>query len=263
MVQPSWTGSADVKKAEVESRIFQLVVKHGSRKVADLAEDVGVSEVSVRRILTRLEGQGLIRRSFGEAHAYDGDDIPYRMAINYASKRSIAEKAATFVKAGDTVFLEAGSTVAILAELIKNTRDLTVVTPNLYIARLFRGTRTRVVVLGGLYQEDSESLVGPLTLANLAGFKFSKVFVGATGFTVDSGFCLNDYNRAEVTRAALMCETDSFVLADSTKFGASHIAPIGSESLPLRFVITTTGVPENCRALLERNGAEVIVCGQE
>ena len=138
------------------SAVSQAVLKAGSRKVADLALDLGLSEVTVRKSLDELERQGVVRRFHGEARAYDGDAIPFRMGLRYAEKLRMAVLAAALVSPGDTILIEAGSAVAFLAERLKDSRDLTVLTPNLFIARIFRGTRVRVVVLGGAYQEESE-----------------------------------------------------------------------------------------------------------
>ena len=74
------------------------------------------------------------------------------------------------------------------AERIKEVQGLTVITPNLFIARLFRGSRVRVIVLGGLYQEESESLVGPSVLDAIGSIGFSKAFIGISGFTIAGGF---------------------------------------------------------------------------
>ena len=240
------------------SAVSQAVLKAGSRKVADLALDLGLSEVTVRKSLDELERQGVVRRFHGEARAYDGDAIPFRMGLRYAEKLRMAVLAAALVSPGDTILIEAGSAVAFLAERLKDSRDLTVLTPNLFIARIFRGTRVRVVVLGGAYQEESESLVGSLAIQAVGELGFSKAFLGASGFTPAGGFTLNDFARAELGRAILARGAENYILTDSSKFGASHAAPLCSELGQLRGLVTDPGIPREHRLFLEAAGVRVI-----
>ena len=245
-------------KRNLEQRISEIVQKDGPQRVTDLARDLGVSGVTIRKTLSTLETKGVVKRFHGEARAFQGDDIPFRMGSCFSEKTRIAQAAAGYVSPGDTILLEAGSTVSVLAEKIKGLRGLTVITPNLFVARLFRGTGVRVIVLGGFYQEASESVVGPVTKAALKDLSFSKCFLGVTGFTRSSGFTLNDSLRAEVTQAILAKGAASFVLADSSKFGALHLAPISTDLSNVHTLITDAGIPEDDQRYLEASGMIVI-----
>jgi DeoR/GlpR family transcriptional regulator of sugar metabolism len=240
---------------EIIVAVRDAVLKAGSCRVADLAKELGVSEVSIRKSLDELERQGIVRRFHGEARIYDGDDIPFRMHIHYAEKQAIASLAAALVEPGDTILLEAGSAIAMFAERIKDVRGLTVITSNLFIARLFRGSKTRVIVLGGIYQDDSESLVGPAVCETIRSMGFSKAFIGISGFTIVGGFMLNDIARAEVTRSILErgaeCKAKAWILTDSSKFGASHAALVCSDLTLIAGVVTDPGIPEAYRRHLE------------
>jgi DeoR/GlpR family transcriptional regulator of sugar metabolism len=244
---------------DIAAEIASAVLASGSRRVADLAVELAVSEVTVRKALDSLERQGVVRRFHGEARAYDGDAIPFRMTLRRAEKLRIAELAAELVGEGDTVLLEAGSAVACLAERLKGTRGLTVVTPNLFIARIFRGSRVRVVLAGGEYQEESESLVGSIALDSLAKVGFSKAFVGVSGFSPEAGFTLNDGARAQLTRAILGRGAKNYVLTDSSKFGAVHAESVCSDLRLLEAVVTDEGIPPAYRALLEGAGVGVFI----
>lgn len=246
----------------IENAVRDAVFKAGSCRVTELAAQLQVSEVSIRKSLDELERQGVVRRFHGEARIYTGDDIPFRMHLHYGEKQKIAEMAASLVEPGDTVLIEAGSAIAMFAERIKDVQGLTVITPNLFIARLFRGSRVRVIVLGGLYQEESESLVGPSVLDAIGSIGFSKAFIGISGFTIAGGFMLNDIPRAEVTRAILergaKCRAKSWVLTDSSKFGVSHAATICSDLSLIAGVVTDPAIPEVCRRHLEAAGLKIL-----
>jgi DeoR/GlpR family transcriptional regulator of sugar metabolism len=245
-------------KRNLEAAVSQIVLNRGPQKVVSLARELEVSGVTIRKVLSALETKGVVRRYHGEARAAGGDDIPFRMGSRFDDKNRIAALAATFVEPGDTVFLEAGSTVSLLADLIKGHRNLTVITPNLFIARLFRGTGTRVIVLGGLYQEGSESLVGAVAKNALAELTFSKAFLGVTGFTRATGFTLNDSHRAELSQAILAKGAVSFVLTDSSKFGASHAAPLCTALSKIHTVITDPSIPEDDERFLTAAGIRVL-----
>jgi DeoR/GlpR family transcriptional regulator of sugar metabolism len=184
------------------------------------------------------------------------------MHVHYAEKQAIANRAAVWVEPGDTILVEAGSAIAMFAERIKDVRGLTVITPNLFIARLFRGSKVRVIVLGGLYQEESESLVGPAVCESIRSVGFSKAFIGVSGFTIADGFMLNDIARAEVTRSILergsYCKAKAWILTDSSKFGASHAAQICSDLSLIAGVATDPNIPDECRHYLEAEGVEVL-----
>ncbi|OHE60582.1 MAG: hypothetical protein A2413_18630 [Treponema sp. RIFOXYC1_FULL_61_9] len=242
----------------MDAIVCDAVFKAGSRRVADLAVELGVSEVTIRKSLDALESRGLVRRFHGEARAWDGDDIPFRMGLFYEEKRRIAELAAALVSRGDTILIEAGSAAAFLAERLKGEKDLTVVTPNLFIARIFRGSKVRVVVTGGAYQEESESLVGPVAVAAIRSLGFSKAFVGVSGWTAETGFTLNDFARAEITRTVLERGAENYVLTDSSKFGRAHSSTVCSDPSILRAVVTDAGIPAAARAALEAGGAKVV-----
>jgi len=247
---------------EIINAVRDAVLKAGSYRVADLATELGVSEVSIRKSLDELERQGTVRRFHGEARIYNGDDIPFRMHVHYAEKQEIAARASALVEPGDTILLEAGSAIAMFADRIKGIRGLTVISSNLFIARLFRGSKARVMVLGGLYQEESESLVGPAVCDGLKAVGFSKSFIGVSGFTIAGGFMLNDIARAEVTRSILErgadCKAKAWVLTDSSKFGVSHAAKVCSDLSLIAGVVTDPGIPDDCRRHLEASGVEVL-----
>lgn len=245
-------------KRDLEALVSQSVLKGGTKKVGELAAEFSVSEVTIRKTLSALERRGVVRRFHGEARAFDGDDIPFRMESHYDEKVRIARRAAEFVQRGDTVLLEAGSTVAILAEMIKGVRDLSVITTNLFIARLFRRSKVRVVVLGGLYQDESESFVGPQVRQALANTSFSKAFLGVSGFDAQTGFTCNDFHRAEVHQAILTKGATNFILTDSSKFGAHHAAQISPDPSLFHWVITDGGLPLETERLLTAAGTTVV-----
>ena len=109
-----------------QSKLIKLVNLHQKIEVSKLAELLDVSQVTIRKDLDSLEKEGLLSREHGYALIKNANDINTRLTINYEKKLEIATKAAEMVNNGETVMLESGSTVALLAEqLSKLKKDVT------------------------------------------------------------------------------------------------------------------------------------------
>lgn len=240
------------------SAILEHLSKKRHASVQELCEKFGVSMVTMRRDLGDLEKEGFLRRTHGGAVLQESNNIAHRLSINYEKKMDIAKKAASLVEDGETVFLESGSANALLARELAG-RKVQVVAANLFVARQIKpGDLARVVVLGGIFQPDSESLVGSMARQSLSLTFFSKAFIGTDGFTVESGFTNRDMDRAEIATAAVERCPQSYVLADSAKFGAMGMARIcGLDDLA--GVITDADLAEDMAAGIRRSKAELFL----
>ncbi|MFZ5272734.1 DNA-binding transcriptional regulator YciT [Enterobacter asburiae] len=233
--------------------ILQMVIDQGRVSVVDLAKTTGVSEVTIRQDLNRLEKQSYLRRAHGYAVPLDSDDVETRMMNNYALKRELAEFAASLVNNGETVFIENGSSNALLARTLADQKDVTIITVSSYIAHLLKETRCEVILLGGIYQKKSESMVGPLTRQYVQQVHFSKAFIGIDGWQPETGFTGRDMMRSDVVNAVLEKECEAIVLTDSSKFGAVHPYTMGPVSRFSR-VITDERLSDAHRNKLEDDG---------
>ena len=237
--------------------ILQMVIDQGRVSVVDLAKTTGVSEVTIRQDLNLLEKQSYLRRAHGYAVPLDSDDVETRMMNNYALKRELAEFAASLVNNGETVFIENGSSNALLARTLADQKDVTIITVSSYIAHLLKETRCEVILLGGINQKKSESMVGPLTRQYVQQVHFSKAFIGIDGWQPETGFTGRDMMRSDVVNAVLEKECEAIVLTDSSKFGAVHPYTMGPASRFSR-VITDDRLSEAHRNKLEESGFNII-----
>jgi len=211
---------------ERQSKILKLLGRNDRISVTELAALLKVSSVTIRQDLNLLEAEGLLKRIHGGAVLKDADDIDNRMGINYDKKLRIAKKVATLVDDGDTVLIESGSVNALLAkELIK--KKVTIITTNIYIARQFRkDEQAKIILLGGLYQHESESLVGKITKACIDQVNYDKAFIGIDGYTSKTGFTLRDLLRAEISGYIIKNSREVFIVSDSSKFGKAELTNI-------------------------------------
>lgn len=239
------------------SVILELVNERGRIAVVELAEQVGVSEVTVRQDLNYLEDQGFLKRIHGAATRVDSDDPDHRLWARSKIKLHLAQKAASLVAPGETVLIEGGSANAILAKLLGERGDTAIITSSSYIAHQLRQARSEVILLGGQYQATSESLVGPLTRLCIQHVHFSKAFIGVDGFHVDTGFTNRNMMRADVANSILAKGQENIILTDSSKFGRIHPGSIGPLTR-IKRVITDTGLPAEDEQWLRTQGVDVL-----
>ncbi|AVR04019.1 DNA-binding transcriptional regulator YciT [Pluralibacter gergoviae] len=239
-----------------QQSILQMVIDKGRMSVVDLAHMTGVSEVTIRQDLNLLEKQSFLRRTHGFAVPIDSEDVETRMMNNFALKRELAEFAASQVSAGETVFIENGSSNALLARVLAAQPDITIITVSSYIAHLLKEQPAQVILLGGIYQKKSESMVGPLTRQCIQQVHFSKAFIGVDGWRPETGFTCRDMMRADVVNAVLDKGCEAIVLSDSSKFGAVHPYPFAPAQKFSR-VITDDGIAREMQQQLLASGLQV------
>ena len=104
--------------------------------------------------------------------------------MNYEKKLGIARKLASLVGEGETILIESGSVNALLARELLKIKKVTIITTNVYIARQFRKSdQANIIILGGIYQHDSETLVGKITKTCIDQINIDKAFIGIDGYT--------------------------------------------------------------------------------
>ncbi len=210
-----------------QKKILEIIAEVQNASVQMLSECLQVSGVTIRHDLNFLENEGLLKRIHGGAVLRDADDIDIRMGINFEIKQKIARKAADQVQPGETVLIESGSINALLARELVQKDHITIITPNAYIARQFRNNRNaNILLLGGMYQPVSESLVGKLAKIGLDNLHFSKAFIGIDGYTKESGFTSRDLLRSEISSYIIKKCDKNFIVSDSSKFGKLELTTI-------------------------------------
>ncbi|MBT0728034.1 DeoR/GlpR transcriptional regulator [Rosenbergiella australiborealis] len=237
-------------------KIIQLVNDRGSITVNELSQVTGVSEVTIRQDLNILDRGGYVKRIHGSAVAPESDDVSSRMRTRYAVKQSLAEFAASQISEGESVFIEGGSTNALLARTLSSRSDLTIITVSHYIAHLLRDSKCEVVILGGQFQKCSESVVGPLTRYCVQQLHFHKAFIGVDGWHPETGFTGRDMLRCDVVNTVMGKATHTVALTDSSKFGLVHPYPLSMEH-KFKQVITDDGLSIETREALVNENIQV------
>ena len=241
-------------------RIVNIVNKSKKIEVNALAEMLGVSPVTIRKDLGSLEEKGLLSREHGYAVMLNTDDINNRLAVCYETKVKIAKAAANMVSSGETVMIESGSSCALLAgELSNSDKDVTIITNSAFIAGYVRENGdSRVILLGGEYQKESQVMVGPLVRICAREFHVDKLFVGTDGFNPDYGFSGSDMMRTEAMKCLAESARKVILLTDSSKFEKQGVV------MQLRFdelqgIVTDSEIPDSAKKLLEDKNIEITI----
>lgn len=242
-------------------QILELLTEAEANRleVTTLASRLGVSPVTARKDLDELEQQGLIVREHGYALLRSPDDIRGRMAYHFEVKKRIAERAAQLVANGDTLLMESGSCCALFADVLTHQkRDLTILTNSVFIAQYIRGKANfQIILLGGIYQQEAQVLVGPLVQQTVQNFCVNQLFLGIDGYSHRTGFTNRDQMRAQAVHAMAQQAERIVILTESEKLRHHGIVPLDINQHP-RTVITDAGLSPAIRSELEQQGVSVI-----
>jgi DeoR/GlpR family transcriptional regulator of sugar metabolism len=243
--------------------ILDLVKELDEISVTSLAEQLGVSEMTIRRDLGELERKGYLKRVHGgavSAHSRSYEPpFALRKDRDLSSKRLIGQFAAHMVNEGDSIALDVGSTVFEVARELSAARGLTVITPSLRVANLLATNRDiQTIVAGGIIRHGEESLVGDLAAQAFKSLFFDKLFLGVGGLDATNGLTEYNWDDALVKRAMIASARKVILVADSSKFDHSAFAKIG-ELHNIHALVTDASPPARIEQSLLAAGAVIHV----
>ena len=254
-------------KTERHRRIIDSLEDSGQVAVAELATQLQVSEMTVRRDLQELEKAGLLRRVHGGATRSLGRawEPPFRLRAGQSQdvKDRIAAVAAEFLHDGDAVGLDVGSTVLQLVPHLATRSNLTVVTASLRLAsevaaRVALEQDLRLVLAGGVVRSEELSMTGQLAMETLGRIRLDTAFLGVGGMDPREGATEYNLEDAEVKRALIAVSQRVIVLADSSKLGTvcfASVAPLDAVDV----VVTDAAADEAVVEQLRDAGVDVVV----
>jgi len=242
--------------------ITGFLADRGQVAIAELAAEFEVSEMTIRRDLEELEGQGVARRVRGGAIATvsRGYEPPWATRATDApqAKQRIAEAAADYIEYGETAILDVGTTTLALARCLRGRGGLTIVTPSLHAAIELGGDpNTRVIMTGGIVRPGELSLVGSLAEDTFSQFNCDVVFLGVGGIDADKGLTEYNLDDTRVKRAAIRAASRKVALADRSKLDRVCLASIARLS-DIDVLITDAAPDHPLLAVARDAGVEVV-----
>ena len=247
---------------ERREQIIALLAQKGRVSVADLGEQFGVSQATIRADLDALAAEHLLSRTHGGALALDHNRLElsfdFRRRLHAPQKSAIGAAAAALIEDGDAIILDASTTALAVAAQIKGLRELTVLTNGIFIAlELLQAPGITVLMPGGFLRRDSVSMVGDEGHDFIEQFNFQKGFFGAKGLTLEEG--LTDVNSAEVAvkRNLVARARQVIAIVDSSKWGRVGFASFASIA-QVDCIITDDGGPPDMVTALRQVGVDVV-----
>lgn len=221
-----------------------------------------VSTMTIRRDLDLLEEQKRIQRVHGGAMLLRedlGKSFYHRQPESSEEKNAIGSLAATQVEDHDTVLLDAGTTTLAMATEMKCLKDVTVITHALPVAQALCACEyVQVISLGGTLKRKEQCTVGPMVVQALSKFMVDKLFLSAAGIDLDHGLTDPDMMETEVKQAMIRSARKVFLVADSSKWGTTHLVQI-AEWTSVHVLISDSGLSGSTREELEARGVQVII----
>jgi DeoR/GlpR family transcriptional regulator of sugar metabolism len=243
-------------------RILERVAEEQTIKIGELARELGVSEMTIRRDIGRLEQDGFLRHTYGGATAHITKSIELafnaRALEHAAEKRLIGMRAAEDLAGTAVIYVGPGTTTEQFSLFLTRAPDLQVITGSLPVASLLGSRPAHVVALGGTVREEELACVGPIAVASLARYRADVAVIGAAGVSARFGITELEDDLAELNRAAIAHSSRLVLLADGSKVGTDAHAMV-APAQAISALVTSAGAPADELARLRDAGVDVII----
>jgi DeoR family transcriptional regulator, fructose operon transcriptional repressor len=243
---------------EVKQQVIETLNAQGKLTVRQVTELLNISEVTTRRLFSRLEEEGRVIRTFGGIQRVETDRAAY--SYNDSDRQKTQEKAAIGLRAaqevesGDQVFLDSGTTVMAMARALASRIDtgelegLRIVTNSLIVTDLL-AERCKVILVGGEIRTERRDACGYLAEEFLKRLHMKKAFLGCDAFDLDNGLMTTDERTAHINEIVMKNVTQIFILADARKIGETSFVSYGSIE-QVHTLITDESLASNYRDIL-------------
>jgi DeoR/GlpR family transcriptional regulator of sugar metabolism len=235
-------------------------------RVPDISKLLNVSEGTVRNDLTALSELGQLTRVRGGAMVEDETKLQEaafaaRSSVNTMLKQMIAREAAALVEDGDSILLDASSTVFHLAQYLQDRKSLRIITNGIEVGRqLAQNPYNTVILVGGLLANDGNSITGVMSDFFLKDLHVNKAFVSCSGFTVREGLTEVDIHEVQLKRRMITCASKVIALIDSNKFGKVDLT-LFAQAEQIHHLFTDDLLSQEWRKQLSAAGIPHTVCG--
>ncbi len=239
--------------------ILDLLNEKGVIKLQELVDATSSSESTIRRDLSQLEDEKKLKRVHGGASLLTQKSVELSISEKYLQnlkeKEAIAKYAATLIRDGDCVFIDAGTTALQMIPHI-TAKEIKVVTNGLthLDGLLEKGINTYLT--GGYIKQKTRALIGRGALNGLHQYRFDKCFIGVNGIHLEYGFTTPDPEEAVLKEAAINLSQETFILGDSTKFHEVTFSNIAN--LKQGVIITNEAEVQILAPFLEQTTIKVV-----
>lgn len=247
-----------MKLSERLEIIIDEVQTNGCVNVTEISQRLGCSEVTVRSDIRKLDAQGVLKKTYGGAVKIEKglsvEFVPGECFLNSDKKYRIAKKAYEYIANRESIMIDDSTTGYYLAKYIKEHEEkhIVVVTNSLLSGSLLSAARhIDLFVVGGHIKGNPPASLDNITVAGMQQFHVDKAFVGVNGINLKVGLTSMGTPQMDVKREIIKMSNQTYVIADSSKFGSSNLFTVCSMK-EIYKVITDTEVTKETVQLAKK-----------
>jgi len=249
-------------QSERRAQILRRVHDRGRVDVGNLAEEFGVTGETIRRDLSELQRERLVRRVHGGAVPWRGSMLVPKLAVREGhmieEKRRIARAALAEVPERGTLIIDSGSTALHLADLLDRDRDLVVVTNSIPIMRSLATTeRPKVVGLGGKLERRTMAFVDEAGVEMLSEIHVDVLFFGCDGMSPENGYTTPYRAEVALKRAMMASARRVVMMFDSSKVANDQLFRFAKID-EVDTIYSDSGMDDMTAARIEEQGPRVV-----
>ncbi|APO73908.1 DeoR family transcriptional regulator protein [Rhizobium etli 8C-3] len=229
-----------------KSLILDILRRDGQVIAKRVAQDLALSEDTIRRDLREMAADGLLKRVHGGAMpiAPDLPDFSARRSVSSDAKQRLGARAVQMVKAGQMIFLDGGTTTAQIARCLPRDIAFTIATHSPTIAAELEHHPTADIILtGGRLYKHSMVATGAAAMAAISQLRPDIFFLGVTAAHPVHGLSTGDYEEAAIKRHIARCAAETYALLTEEKFDRVSPCPVLAIS-DVAGLIVSAGVPK-------------------
>ncbi len=244
---------------EREAVIIEKLRQHGKVMVNELAEELDVTPMTIRRDLSKLEQMGVLQKVHGAAVPLDilakERAFVEKKLIHADQKIMIAREALRLISEGETVLLDAGTTTYEMARLLKDGPRVNVVTGDIHIAMELCSAAGQLFFIGGEIEKDTGRAEGAKAARFLSDINVDTAFLGVSSVSSEMDLCSFSVENAELKKCMIRCGKRKVLLADDSKFDTNAFAKVAPLGL-MDVLITDRNLTTKELEYLQANGVE-------
>ncbi|MDP4152726.1 MAG: DeoR/GlpR family DNA-binding transcription regulator [Bacillota bacterium] len=214
-------------KTERQDEILNILRGKKHATVQYIAKQVFTSLITVRRDLKYLEDNGIVKRYYGGVSLIDYDNQVVPLALREDEKRAeksiIARNAVEMIKSGDTVFMDASSTVLRMVDYLDSDKNITVITNSIKTLIALGEKHITAYCTGGLLLENSLAFVGTFAEKAIDSLHADIMFFSSQGLSMDGDITDFSENESHLRRHMMEHSQKKVFLCDSGKIGKTFM----------------------------------------
>lgn len=242
--------------------IKQMVTNEKKVTVTHLSSLFQVTEETIRRDLEKLEAEGIITRTYGGAvlnSATLADNVHFykRAKSFYEEKKTIALNALPFINNKTTLAADSSTTAMELLKLLKERKDLTLLTNSTEAFRELAQSDLNIVSTGGEFNKNTLSFQGRITKEIIGKYHVDIMVMSCKGLDIDSGALDSNEAEADIKKVMIRQATEVALLVDHSKFDRKAFVQLVDFS-HINYIITDKKPGEQWINFCKQNNIQLV-----